>query len=123
MVNHLKYMNLAPLEALARVRSWKRKKIIGIMLTLESDLVIMLKGRVSVREGAIMFIGEGNSSGLHITPIPTRTFSYNDTAWDGVASCMFRASAADRRKLNHSNVPRAARATPTNTTRKTRNKS
>jgi len=75
-------MNLAPSEALARVRNWERKKlkITGIVLTLESDLTIMFHGRVSVREGAIMFMGNGSSSGLHITPIPTMTFSYGDEA-------------------------------------------
>jgi hypothetical protein len=44
-------------------------KITGIVLTLEFDPIITFYGRVSMHEGAIIFIGR-DGCGLELRPIP-----------------------------------------------------
>lgn len=70
-------MDLAPSEALDRVRTWERKncKLTCLILFPPSDMSIAFTGRVSEREGRIVLTGYGGC-GLYFIPVESVTFSY-----------------------------------------------
>ena len=70
-------MDLAPSEALDRVRSWERKNLkIGCLILFPPvDMSVALNGHVSVREGNVVLTGCGGC-GLYFIPVDTVTFRY-----------------------------------------------
>lgn len=52
-----------------------------MILTLESELIITLNGRVRVCEGMIMLTAKGGCE-LKLKPLPTMTFMYGDATLD-----------------------------------------
>ena len=75
-------MDLAPSEALKRIRKWEwqKRKIACLIVFPGLDMSIALNGRVSVREGNIVLTGCGGC-GLYLMPIDTLTFSYSSNGY------------------------------------------
>jgi len=75
-------MDLAPSEALDRVRSWERRKLkLGCLIVFRPvGMSVALNGRVAVREGQIVLTGCGGC-GLYLIPVDTVTFRYSTNGY------------------------------------------
>ena len=72
-------MDLAPSEALKRIRKWEwqRRKISCLIVFPGLNMSIALSGRVSVREGSIVLTGSGGC-GMDLMPVDALTFRYRN---------------------------------------------